>query len=418
MIRPERQRARREIDSLAALHAALNEKRDLSHHVLHALDLHGEHDWERVTLKETLFLGCRFEDHAHRLEVEQRGAYVFPPLDALPYRPYRAQLYSVEELLAGYDEGGYFHTRDYAIYAHFEARRRAECGVPIVDALAQRLHDHAIDDALEDLLERLEDRLKVVGVMGGHSTSRDDPWYATVARLCHALTRRGYFIASGGGPGIMEAANLGAYLAHFARPEVVDEAIGLLAAAPRYSDGLSPGEPGFEAAIERYLSTAQEVIARFGPVPSEAISARFERDKELPGESLAIPTWFYGHEPSNLFSLHVAKYFANSIREDGLLAISLGGVIYAPGSAGTLQEVFMDLAQNHYTTFSWRSPMVFLGERSWGAWFELISAFVRQHQGEDRPYAQMLSLVDDEQSALLALLEHPPEPLLTRRGDA
>ena len=58
--------------------------------------------------------------------------------------------------------------------------------------------------------------------------------------------------------------------------------------------------------------------------------------------NLALPTWFYGHEPTNLFSSYIAKYFANSLREDGLLAIARHGVIYAPGSAGTVQEVFMD----------------------------------------------------------------------------
>jgi hypothetical protein len=55
--------------------------------------------------------------------------------------------------------------------------------------------------------------------------------------------------------------------------------------------------------------------------------------------------------------------FSNSIREDGLLAISLYGVIYAPGSAGTTQEIFMDATQNHYGSFGYYSPMVFLGAK-------------------------------------------------------
>jgi hypothetical protein len=29
-----------------------------------------------------------------------------------------------------------------------------------------------------------------------------------------------------------------------------------------------------------------------------------------------------------------AKYFANSVREDGLLTVATGGVVYTPGSAG------------------------------------------------------------------------------------
>src|SRR5690606_25642084 len=65
------------------------------------------------------------------------------------------------------------------------------------------------------------------------------------------------------------------------------------------------------------------------------------------GENLAIPTWFYGHEPTNLFASYIAKYFSNSIREDTLLASCLYGVIFAPGSAGTTQEILQGAAQNH-----------------------------------------------------------------------
>jgi predicted Rossmann-fold nucleotide-binding protein len=76
---------------------------------------------------------------------------------------------------------------------------------------------------------------------------------------------------------------------------------------------------------------------------------------------MGIPTWLYGHEPpSPLATLH-AKYFENSIREDGLLAVAKAGVVFAEGSAGTLQEVFQDAAQNHYASVdNTRSPMVFL----------------------------------------------------------
>ena len=82
-------------------------------------------------------------------------------------------------------------------------------------------------------------------------------------------------------------------------------------------------------------------------------------------ESLAVPTWFYGHEPTNQFATHVAKYFANSIREDGLLAIATRGVVFSPGAAGTTQEVFQDATQNHYAVFGTASPMVFLDSVFW-----------------------------------------------------
>lgn len=256
--------------------------------------------------------------------------------------------------------------------------------------------------------------MRVVGVMGGHSTSRTDPWYRKVVECSWLLTRQGYFIASGGGPGIMEAANLGAYLSHFASPEVIDDALAILQSAPRYSAGLKPNQTGFEAAIEAYIATSREVVQRFGTQIAEATATRYQQDRDEPGESLAIPTWFYGHEPSNLFSTHIAKYFANSIREDGLLAISLAGVLYAPGSAGTLQEVFMDLAQNHYTTFTWRSPMVFLDSHTYTPWFDLIQRFVTERQDPSNPYDDYLALVDTPEDVCAFIEAHPPKMLLQK----
>jgi hypothetical protein len=93
--------------------------------------------------------------------------------------------------------------------------------------------------------------------------------------------------------------------------------------------------------------------------PAFAVAARWPADPARP--SLGIPTWLYGHEPPTpLAPLH-AKYFANSIREDGLLAIAKAGVVFAEGSAGTLQEIFQDAAQNYYGSVDRiLSPMVFL----------------------------------------------------------
>jgi len=81
--------------------------------------------------------------------------------------------------------------------------------------------------------------------------------------------------------------------------------------------------------------------------------------------SLGIPTWLYGHEPPTPFASDIAKYFANSVREDGILTIAKGGVIFAPGSAGTIQEIFQEATQNHYLSFGYASPMVFLNSSYW-----------------------------------------------------
>jgi predicted Rossmann-fold nucleotide-binding protein len=202
--------------------------------------------------------------------------------------------------------------------------------------LAFRIHDHAIDDALYDLLyPEQAPPLQVVAVMGGHKMRRDDPTFLKVAQIASRLSQAGYFVTSGGGPGAMEAANLGAYFTE-SSDSLLKSVIASLATQPTFKSDLF-FEKGYEI-IDRYPNGRP---------------------------SLAVPTWFYGHEPTNLFASHVAKYFANSIREDGMLAIARHGVIFSPGSAGTIQEVFMDAAQNRYESYGVVSPMVFLGKEYW-----------------------------------------------------
>lgn len=326
------------------------------------------------------FLGCRL-DPAVKLRAVDTGALIFPALPDLPFLPYRSTLYTVDELMAGYDPSDprsfFERTADARIYAFYTAHHGAERGL-VLDALAQRLHDHAIDDALADLLGRDPDparRKRVVAIMGGHGLGRDTPAYRDVAKLAAELTRQGYFMASGGGPGAMEATHLGAWFS--ADPSALEAALTLLASAPKYTD-------------PDWFSTA---YAARSLAPCAA-------------DSLAIPTWFYGHEPTNLFASHVAKYFSNSLREDGLLMIATHGVIYARGMAGTVQEIFMDACQNHYVTPGLISPMVFLDRAYWTETLPAVP-LLRALAGT-RPYAELVHVTDDPQDAARFILEHPP----------
>lgn len=399
---------RNEIDRIEDLRAALDSGADFTDIVIHALDLTELGDLSDADLDGALFLGCEFSGRAQRIELERRGAFIFPKLTGLPYDPYRSGLYTVDELFKGYETGGYVATCDFQIYAHFDRARRQGYGVAIKETLAQRLHDHAIDDALYSLLDEGDLGEKVIGVMGGHSTKRTDPYYRKVAHLCWELTREGYFIASGGGPGIMEAANLGAYLANWANPKVVDAALEILAKAPEFAKKKDEGTPAYIETIDKFIAAAREVAQTFGAAEVDPeLERKFAREDAAPAHSLAIPTWFYGHEPSNLFSTHIAKYFSNSLREDGLLAISLAGVIFAPGSAGTWQEIFMDLAQNHYATFTWRSPMVFLGTQTYSAIHALIQDFISARR-QDEVYGDLVAVFDAPRDITEFIKAHPP----------
>ena len=172
--------------------------------------------------------------------------------------------------------------------------------------------------------------------MGGHGLSRMDDMYRKVAMISKKLTESGNLMVSGGGPGAMEATHLGAWMAGRSDNEL-DEAIDMLSAAPSYKDRM-------------WLYTAFKVMYRF---PQEKY------------HSLGVPTWLYGHEPATPFATHIAKYFDNSTREDSILTIAKGGVIYSPGSAGTMQEIFQDAVQNHYLSFGYASPMIFMGTEYW-----------------------------------------------------
>jgi len=284
-------------------------------------------------IENCLFLGCLLPDQL--LDHLYKNNYIFPTLD-LPYNSYPNQLYTKETLYNGYDPAdlsSYEETLDKKIYDHYiQTGKEAE---NIKETLARRLHDHSITDALYDFLEQYEDT-QIIAIMGGHGLSRKSKTYYRVASIAKKLTEKGYLLVSGGGPGAMEATHVGAWFAG-KKMKTMKVAIEHLSTAPYYND-------------PNWLKTAFEVLQQFP-------KSKFQ--------SVGIPTWLYGHEPPTPFATHIAKYFANSVREEGLLAIAKGGVVYAPGSAGTIQEIFQDIAQNHYKSYGIASPMVFLDKQYW-----------------------------------------------------
>ena len=354
------------ITNLAAFDALVESGETTTPHAVQGFDLCERtqellaHEWPKTT-----FLGCPMSVAAES-HVASTGATVFPDFEGLPYNPYRGSLYTSAELKAD--------DLDTRIYEH-QGRWRKNPPPPILEALAQRIHDHAIDDALEHYLTQHK---RVVAIMGGHSLHRDEPTYRTVAVVTRALTRAGYLVVTGGGPGAMEAGNLGAWFAPHA-DESLDAAIADLSAAVDYS-------------TQEYLDASERVVANN---PDGATS-------------LAIPTWFYGHEPTNDFATDVAKYFSNSIREDGLLKIATHGVVYTPGAAGTVQEVFMDATQNHYAVFGVISPMVFLDSAYW-ADDRLAAPLLLSQLAGDRPYAEMITVLDDADDVVDFISTHPPQ---------
>lgn len=291
---------------------------------------------ELVLLKkfnECIFLGCEMNEKI-KFHLEKHN-YLFPRLN-VPYNIYQNKLYTKNDLYGEYIIGSpetYERTFDKIVYNHF-INTGKEAG-SIMETLARRLHDHSVTDNLYDFLSEYEEK-KVVAIMGGHSLARNTKDYRMVAELSKELTETGYLMTSGGGPGAMEATHLGSWFAGRHTDEL-KAAFNIIDHAPSYKDKL-------------WMDTAMQ------------ITDRFPRNNF---ESLGIPTWLYGHEPPTPFASKIAKYFANSVREDGLLTIAKGGIIFSPGSAGTIQEIFQEVTQNHYLSFGYASPMIFLNKEYW-----------------------------------------------------
>jgi len=322
-----------EIESLEELQKHLDKKK-LTNFALQGLDLTSVSDLLlKKKITSCLFLGCTIPEPL--LDQLYKNNYIFPRLN-YPYHAYPNQLYTKETLYNGFKAKKpttYQNTLDKQVYDHYIATGKEAKNIK--ETLARRLHDHSITDALYDFLEQYKDT-QIVAIMGGHDLSRSSRNYYKVASIAKKLTEKGFLLVSGGGPGAMEATHVGAWFAG-KKVKVMKAAIEHLATAPKYDD-------------PNWLKTAFEILEQY---------------PESNYKSVGIPTWLYGHEPPTPFATHIAKYFANSVREEGLLAIAKGGVVYAPGSAGTMQEIFQDIAQNHYKSYDIASPMVFLDKQYW-----------------------------------------------------
>ena len=302
-------------------------------------------------------------------------------LKTVPYDVLRhGQLYNAEELYKGYepstdeekDRASFANCFDSRVYQHFKTQ--GQIAKEMKESVARTIHDHGIHTALKAFLAE-HDPLRCIGIMGGHALLRTDPMFSLVAMLSRRLTEEGFFMVSGGGPGAMEATHLGAWMAGRTDEEAKEAIQTLAEAATSFKD-------------QKWVSSALEVMHRY---------------PQTQYVSLGIPTWLYGHEPSTPFATHIAKYFVNSVREDTILTVAFGGIIYTPGSAGTLQEVFQNAVQDHYLSFGFASPMVFLGKEYWS---EDVPVYpLMQHLMETGRYKNLLLTLTDDPMEIVQVLK-------------
>ncbi len=290
------------------------------------------------------------------------------------YSPDRDSLYTVDELMDGYDSDAPMQSLDARLAAHVKT-----CGIPpgdVDEAIAQVVHDQGVDQAMRAYVAASVAKGRhIVGVMGGSSTPRDAPAYQLAAATAKAVSEAGFLVATGGGLGIMEAGNLGAYFAGSPDDELY-AAIDDLKRCPVYL--------GNEA---QYIDSARSITA----------------GRRAGAPSLAVATWRFDQEPISQFSTHIAKLFQNSVREDGLLSIADAGVTYFEGGFGTLREIFQDLAQNGSAEPARQMGMVFVDTAAYGgpgSPFHLVRASAARGAP---PFDDLITLADSADAVVAAM---------------
>ena len=187
----------------------------------------------------------------------------------------------------------------------------------------------------------------------------------------------GAVVVTGGGPGAMEAANLGAWAPD---ERVLARALHVLAEVPDFAPDIGAwARAGF------------------------AVRDRACTPPDGPLRSLGIPTWFYGHEPPNVFCNGIAKYFSNAVREDGLLARSTAGLVVLHGAAGTVQEIFQSVTPLYYAEAERTlPPLVLVGVEHWSRDVPVWHAI--EALGRDRGLGEVVHLVDTVEEAAEVVL--------------
>ena len=318
----------------------------------------------------------KLDGKSQRLQPEALEALkeiIDQPSIRMPFDIFREQLYSAESLYKGYQPGKPLSFRecyDQQVYQHY--LKAGKSATEIKETLARTLHDHSMTNAMNDFLAQFDEK-QVVGIMGGHGLLCNEEAYRQVVMVSKTLAENDCLMVSGGGPGAMEATHLGAWMAGRTEKETND-ALAILQEAPSYKD-------------IRWLDTALQVMEKY---PQEKYV------------SLGVPTWLYGHEPATPFATHIAKYFDNSIREDSILTIAKGGIIYSPGSAGTMQEIFQEAVQNHYLSFGYASPMIFMNKQYWTE--EMPVYRLMQHLVDKGKYKNLLMNLTDSLDEIVKTL--------------
>jgi len=82
-------------------------------------------------------------------------------------------------------------------------------------------------------------------------------------------------------------------------------------------------------------------------------------------------------------------------------------VIFAPGTAGTVQEIFQDACQNYYRSFGTFAPMVLFVKRYWEVEYPVLPVLKRLFTPVE--YRKFVLVTDGVEEAVRFIEETRPE---------
>ena len=199
----------------------------------------------------------------------------------------------------------------------------------------------------------LGDYQKIVTFFGSARFKEDSPWYQEARKLGHGLAELGFDVVTGGGPGIMEAANQGAHELH------------------------------------------------------EHSSATMENHNEKVGDSIGLNIKLPFEQRINPYvdkSVAFHYFFVRKV----MLSYYAQAYIFFPGGFGTLDEVFEIITLIQTKKITSHSPVILVGKEFWAPLLQWIEHGVYEQFGAiDQGDMKIYNLVDSAEEALEIIKKSP-----------
>lgn len=199
----------------------------------------------------------------------------------------------------------------------------------------------------------LADYKKIVTFFGSARSKQGDRWYEEARKLAHMLANSGFDIVTGGGPGIMEAANQGAHEIH------------------------------------------------------EHNGSLLENDKKV-GDSIGLNIKLPFEQRVNAFVDKAVAFHYFFVRKV-MLSYYAQAYVFFPGGLGTLDEMFEIITLIQTKKIAGHIPVILVGQEFWAPLVQWIQSGVyEQFQAIDKDDLSIFTLVDTAEEAF-KIIKRTPE---------